>query len=191
MNQTILTIKNVKRVLLLLVILGGAYVAANYIFKQRLQGRGPNSSITTQAGESKVAQALVTKDVNEEITFNLPTDDKNPIRYQIQKAELYDEIVVKGQKATAVPGRKFLVLTIKVDNPTSITFNINTRDYVRLGVEDSEEWLAPEIHNDPVEVQAISTKYTRVGFPVDEDQQNFKIRMGEIKGDKRTIDISL
>jgi hypothetical protein len=65
---------------------------------------------------------------------------------------------------------------------------INSRDYVRLIVDgNTKEMLAPEIHNDPVEAQAISTKYTRVGFPINTSDKNLVLQVGEINGPKQTI----
>ncbi len=130
------------------------------------------------------------EDLNKEFTF--PVSDTIKLKFSLQKAELSNQIVVQGQNATAVPGRTFLIVTIKIVNDSNQTIKMNTRDYVRLSVNGDEgTWLAPDIHNDPVEVQAISTKYTRVGFPVNTSDKNFKLQIGEIKGDKEKIDLNL
>jgi hypothetical protein len=42
-----------------------------------------------------------------------------------------------------------------------------------------------------VEVQAISTKFTRVGFPINENDSDLKLRVGEIEGEKETIPLEL
>ena len=110
------------------------------------------------------------------------------VKYMIEKAELRDEIIVQGKRATAVKGRTFLIFNLKVSNEFTQSIEINTKDYVRLSVNgNEEEWLAPDIHNDPVTVQAISTKYTRVGFPINDSDTNLIIRIGEIEGEKEKI----
>ena len=69
---------------------------------------------------------------------------------------------------------------------------INTKDFIRLSVNNNQnEWLAPDLHNDPVEVQAISTKNTRLGFPVNESDKNLVLQVGEIEGYKQQISLSL
>lgn len=128
--------------------------------------------------------------------FAFPLRDNNgeeidKMRYIIEKAEIRDEIIVKGKKATSVKGRTFLIVDLKLINNFNKGIEINTRDYVRLVVNNNEvETPAPDIHNDPVEVQAISTKYTRVGFPIDDNVQSLKLRVGEINGEKQIIELN-
>lgn len=129
--------------------------------------------------------------------FSFPLKDAKgekiaEIKYMIEKAELRDEIIVKGQKATAVRGRTFLIFNLKITNEYKSDIEIDSRDYIRLSVNgDRQVWLAPEIHNDPVQVQAISTKYTRVGFPINESDANLVLRVGEIDGEKEEIPLDI
>lgn len=127
--------------------------------------------------------------------FSFPFKDESgkeagKIIYRLENAELRDEIVVKGQRATAIYGRTFLILNIKLKNEGSKSVQINTRDFVRLSVNGSPDWLAPDIHNDPVEVLSISTKYTRLGFPINDSDKDLKLQVGEINGEKTTVNLS-
>ena len=97
---------------------------------------------------------------------------------------------MKGQRARAVQGRNFLILNLKLTNQYTQAIEIKTSDYVRLSVNNKNEFLAPDIHNDPVAVQPISTKYTRIGFPINDSDKNLMLRIGEIKGKKETIKLS-
>lgn len=130
-------------------------------------------------------------EINESFEFplkdkkGLPTEEK--IKLSITKVDRSKSIVVKGQNATAVPGRTFLIVNLKLENPTKISLSMKTRDFIRLQIEGQSDRLAPDIHNDPTEVQAISTKLTRVGFPVEENALKFKLLVGEIDGEKTEI----
>lgn len=143
----------------------------------------------------EVKGASAVQELDKEFSFpikNSKGEEVDKIRYIIDKAELRNEIIVKGQKATSVKGRTFLILNLKLVNSFNQPIEIDTRDYVRLSVNgNKEEWLAPDIHNDPVEIQAISTKNTRVGFPINEDDRGLVIRIGEINGDKEEIELQL
>lgn len=151
-------------------------------------------SLSSRGGSSnnQVLGAKATQFLNKEISFPLMDEEGNEvsrISYMVEKAELMDEILVKGEKATAIKGRTFFVLTIKIKNDFDKSIEINTKDYVRLKIAGSEELLAPDIHNDPVTVQAISTKYTRLGFPINDSDRQVTLRLGEINGPKESLDV--
>lgn len=130
-----------------------------------------------------------------EKTFKFPLKDDagkevSSITYEIQNAELRDQIIVKGETVTAVKGRTFAIINLKLVNSYNKGVSINTKDYIRLILNGSSEKLAADIHSDPVEVQAISTKYTRIGFPIDSDVKGFTLQVGEITGKKQDINVS-
>lgn len=145
------------------------------------------------SGKATISDALKTMPLNKEFKFPLK-DDKGEtvgeIRYIIESAELRDEIIIKGQKAYAVKGKLFMVLNLKIINESSKNISMSTKDYARLFVNNNEsEPLSPSIHNDPVVVDAISVKSTRIGFTINENDKDLKIKVGEIKGDKTIVDI--
>lgn len=152
-----------------------------------------SSAAVAGANKAVIKDAIATLPLNREFKFPLK-DDKDAvlgeIKYTIENAELRDEIVVKGKRASAVAGRRFLVLNLKVSNETNQNISMNTKDYVRLVLNGNEaEPLSPSIHNDPVVVDAISVKPTRIGFAINESDKDLKIKVGEIKGNKETIDL--
>lgn len=177
------------RLILLVLLLFIIFLGVIKTLGSGTQGNSSNQSV-------QISQAIKGKAINREFTFYLVKGDgaapDKQFKFLIDQAELRNEIVVKGKKATAVKGRDFLIVTIKIANPHNQSFKINTRDFVRLSVDNNEaEWLAPDIHNDPVEVQAISTKLTRVGFPVNESAKTFALQIGEINGPKEIIRLDL
>lgn len=155
--------------------------------------RGKNSSASTSNTPSDIGGAKESAAINREFIFPIKDasgEQVSSLKYTIETAELRDEIIVKGQKATSIKGRIFLILTVKITNDLDKVIQINTRDYVRLIRNGNPgEQLAPDIHNDPVEIQPISTKYTRVGFPINDGDKDLQLQVGEIKGTKELIPV--
>ncbi len=175
-----------KPILLVIIVSAAIFVGIKYLAKS---GKG------SVAGENvAVSDAKASTDVGKEFTFPLKNskgEELSSIKYKLEKADLRDEIIYKGKRATAVKGRDFLIINLKITNEYKQSIELKTRDYIRLSVNgNEEEWLAPDIHNDPVEIQAISTKYTRVGFPINESDTNLVLRVGEIDGEKEKIPLN-
>lgn len=173
--------KHLKSILIASVVVILIVIAGKSLF---------NIGGTDATATPEVKPAKATLNVNKEFSFPLNTAEGEKVadvKFMIENAELRDDIIVNGSRATSIKGRQFLILTVKISNEYRSSIQIDTRDYVRLSVNGADEWLAPDIHNDPVEVQAISTKYTRLGFAINEKDQNIAIRIGEINGYKELI----
>lgn len=176
-------------IVIVLLLLGGLFFAV------KNAGNSSRGVAGTADSRIELKKPLATQTINK--TFSFPLKDGagktvSTIKYTIEAAEMRDEIIVKGQRATSVKGRTFLILPIKITNSYNQSVQINARDYVRLIVNNNtNEKLAPDIHNDPVEVQAISTKQTRVGFPIDDTVSSLVLQVGEINGDKQDITLTL
>lgn len=168
-------------VVLIIIILG--LVGAFIYFKK-------GSVLSANSGKVDVQAALATQDINKTIDLVVADGKTQPVKMTLQSVELRDEVFVQGKRAKAVKGRTFLILNVKLVNDNSSSLQLQTRNFVRLSLNGNEnEWLAPEIHNDPVEVQAQSVKYTRIGYSINEGSSNMKLRIGKIDGDKQTIDL--
>ncbi len=132
------------------------------------------------------------KELSLQKEFSFPLKDAtgkevSKIKVALLNAAQQRVIIVKGRQARALSNRTFLVINLKITNDYNKTIQINLRDYLRLTVNKSSEKLAPDIHNDPVEIQALSTKYTRVGFPINRSDKNIVLQVGEINRDKEMI----
>ena len=174
-----------------LIVIAGFLVSTKAIAQN--QNRSENVSQIVSSQPISPPVPFTKQDINKDFSFTLTTaTTKNPIKYDIESAELVKEIIINGQRAQAVNGRAFLLLNLKITNENNQNLQINTRNFVRLAkAENPDEWSAPDIHNDPVEVQAISTKYTRIGFPVNDTDKQFIIRVGEITGIKTDFPLNL
>jgi hypothetical protein len=162
----------------------------------RLSG-GPSGNSAVASSNDKRVEILAPKgvqDINKSFEFPLKDQDGKDVgtmKYEVQNVELRDEIVIKGERAAAVRGKTFLVVNIKVTNSLDKSIKVNVKDYIRLALNNSNEKLAPDIHNDPVDVLAISTKLTRVGFPISDSDNNLTLQIGEINGKKQMIKLNL
>ncbi len=154
----------------------------------------PKTVAGTQDNKIEIQKSKASQELNKEFLFPLKDatgKEISKLKFSIQRAEKRDEIIVKGQKATSIKGRTFLILNLKITNDYNRSIQINAKDYLRLIVNNSSEKLAPDIHNDPVEIQAISTKFTRLGFPINDADTNLTLQVGEIDGKKELINLNL
>lgn len=156
-------------------------------------GGSGSSTLGTQDTRPSSTTAKAKQNINK--IFQFPIRDEkgkevSKFSYEVMSAELYDSIIVKGQRANAIKGRTFLIINLKISNSNNQPVSINTRDYLRLSVNSSNELIAPDIHNDPVEAQAISTKYTRAGVAINDSDKDIILNVGEITGIKESIKIN-
>lgn len=155
---------------------------------------GRQMATSSQESLIAVAKPYYSKTINKDFSFpvrDTKGDTVATITYTIQSVELQNQIILQGQKADAVAGRTFLIINLKILNPSTQNIQLNTRDFIRVSIANTSELLAPEIHNDPVTIQPISTKYTRLGLPIDASVTDIKLHVGEINGQKTTIDVPL
>lgn len=153
-----------------------------------------SSGASTTATPTQIQTPKAIKNINKEFSFPIKNDkgeEISKLKYILTDSQLTNEIIVKGQKASAAAGRTFLTVNLKIINDTNRKIQIDTRDYIRLIVNGNDkELLAPTIHNDPVEIQPISTTFTRLGFALNTTDKKQQLRVGEINGSKTTIDLN-
>ncbi len=153
--------------------------------RQFLFGSAADSSTQSPA---ILAQQSVNK------TFSFPVADSTgqqatTIAYTIVSVDKQNQVIIKGQRASAVTGRTFFIVNLKLTNTSSQTIQLNSRDYVRISVDNQNELFAAEMYNDPIIVQPISTEYTHIGFPIDSTQNTLTLHVGQLSGPKTDIPI--
>ena len=201
-NQLISSLKNIKlpkfnkKNIFMIIIPIVAVLLFVFLIRQMLITSGDTIGNTVGGVNTIVTDSkpLATVPLNREFKFPL-RDQKGKeigkLSYTLKDAELRKQIIVKGKRATAVDGRIFLIINLKIVNDLNQGLEVNSRDYIRITVNgNSKELFAPDIHNDPVEVQAISTKNTRVGLAINESDRNIILQVGEINGKKTIIPLS-
>lgn len=172
------------------LVLAGVVISAVLIAFFALKNVMTADRVDKTPVTSKIAlqEAKAKADINKTLSFPL-IDQKGKevsrIEYSIINAELQDQIISKGKNYTTVKGRTILIINLKITNQHEKSIEINSKDYIRLTVNGSPELLAADINNDPVMIQATSTKYTRLGFPISDTDKNIKLIVGEIGSSKK------
>lgn len=177
-------------------IAGAAIVLVIAVGFLLLRNFAPQTTLGEVNGDSRTEapEPIATQGLNRSFEFPL-LDEKGKevakIKYLVESANIQDAFIYKGSMATAVKGRTFLIFNLKITNPYKDTIEVNTRDYIRVKVNGNNEQLAPEIHNDPVEIQGNSTKYVRIGLPINDTDKDIVVLVGELEGNKQEIKLNL
>lgn len=173
------------------LIIALVFVALGVIGGQYMISKPPVKGVNTIAQQTQKQETPINR------SFEFAAYDKNKklstkkVIYTLITAEKTNEIIIKGKRATAVNGRAFLIVNLKISNSEDDSRFMNTRNYIRIQPKGSEDKLAPDIHNDTVEIQPLSTKITRVGVPINQSDTEFTLYVGEVEGAKEEITISL
>lgn len=135
------------------------------------------------------------KSQNLDQSFNFPIysqgqKTENGLELKVTTIERSDQVVVNGKTATSKEGKDFLIINIEIKNPTNDKLNVHPVDFFRL-VDDSGNHFAADVYNDPVVSEPIAIKKTRIGYVVDKSQSNFKFEVGEINGEKQTVEVNI
>lgn len=124
---------------------------------------------------------------------------KDKMSMNIKSIEKTNEILVKGNPATAKGESRFLVLNVELSNNTKERLIVAPLDLLRLVIDDQKR--AAEIYTEEltqikgsVVVEPDSTKLTRIGFVLSEDivAKKKSLQIGEVNSEeKELIELSL
>lgn len=127
--------------------------------------------------------------------YNFPITDSEgnkvaDIEYKMTNYELTNQVTINNiYKATVTDDKEILVFNIELTNEKDKAINIMAGDYVRLTKNGEDKLIAPDIDSDPVEVRPKSTKNTKLGFTLLKTDKDVSVEVGELGGDKETIEI--
>lgn len=175
-------------VVFFLVIISGSFYAG----MKFAQSKKVLAQVQMTSSQMAPPPILSHQTINKSFSFPLKDDKGQKVSdflYVIPSAQLQNEIIINGQPAHAVKGKEFLVLNLKIVNNFNKGIMVNTRDYIRLSVNQNSERLAADVHNDPVHIQPSSTKYTRLGYTINTTDKNITFFVGEIDGKKQTVNL--
>lgn len=169
--------KKIKKYLPLLLVL--LLIFAVFSLVRRIWGGKTKGEVTVQ--------------VNQTFEFVGRDDDGNPTEVTLPltflSATKQDSVNIQGQKATAKNGKVFLVLDFEAKNNTSNPLYLLPVDLIRL-LQDEETRIAPSVHQGRLEVRPVSSKFSNLGFVIEEKQKDFQFEIGEIDGEKTGLTVS-
>ncbi|MBN1169161.1 hypothetical protein JXA63_04695 [Candidatus Woesebacteria bacterium] len=128
-------------------------------------------------------------------TYTFPVTDPQgnklaDIQYKIIDYELTNQVTVNNfYKAIVTDDKEILVFNVELTNDEDRAVNIMAGDYLRLTKNGEDKLIAPDIDSDPVEVRPQSTKNTKLGFTLLKTDKGISVEVGELGGDKETIEI--
>jgi hypothetical protein len=149
---------------------------------------------TIISSQPTIIPSPATKVLKLDKKYIFPINDQSSIKlgeisFIIKDIERTKEVMVNGQKATAVGDRELVILNLELTNSQNLAVRINARNYIRLMVNGEEKLLAPDFHSDPVDLQPQSTKELRMGFSIAQADTNILLQVGELEGPKEIIKI--
>ena len=128
-------------------------------------------------------------------TYTFPVTDSqgnklSDIEYKLINYELTNQVMINNfYKAIVADDKEILVFNVELTNDEDRAVTIMTGDYLRLTKNGEEKLIAPDIDSDPVEVRPRSTKNTKLGFTLFKTDKDINVEVGELGGDKETIEI--
>lgn len=172
--------------LIVAALLSGAF----FILKEKISTQSVPPLISGQTNFSPQNQITVNRKIEIPIRSSSGTVTGEKLAINLSTIDKSNKILIQGKPATARAGKTFIIINLEIDNSTKNQLTVRPVDFIRL--QDSQgRSFASDVHNESVKAEAVSTKRTRVGFVVDENQKDFKFLIGEITGEKQTVEISI
>lgn len=173
--------------LVIIIVLG--YKIFTSVKKTNTQATNPKA-ITSQA-EQKVS-------LNKEFEFKIPAINdqgqmivrkEGQIKFVLTDAELKKEIKVKNETKKANDGQNYLILRIELQNDTADRLAIISNKYIRLIGENNKKF-SPDFHNAMVAIDPLSVRRDLVAYIVNQNAKNFTFQIGELEGQKQSIEMA-
>jgi hypothetical protein len=186
--------KNLAWTLVIILTLLLTLSVAIIFFMYNEQSSKPQSLPPTILLQPTVTPTPAAKIFNLNKKYTFPINSGNSLKlgdieFLIKDIERTKEVMVNGQKATAIGNKELIILNLELTNSQNIGVRVNARNYVRLKVNGEEKLLAPEFHSDPVDLQPQSTKELRMGFSINQTDTNILLQVGELDGPKDIINL--
>ena len=162
----------------IIVVLGAWYFTKNNSADSNTVSLSPQS---TGRLDKKLSFPIRNKDGKE---------TGNSLTVTFTSLERTDKLLYGGKPLTAKQGKDFVVNNIEIENTTKDRLSVRPVDFIRL-VDENGKNYAPDIQINALKVEALSTKKTRTIFIVSENSKTLKFLIGEINGNRETVEVTL
>lgn len=131
--------------------------------------------------------------LNKQVAFPIRDKDGkdtgNKLTVTFTSLERTDKILYSGKPLSAKPGKDFVVSNIEIENTTKDRLTVRPVDFIRLDAGGKN--YAPDIQINALKVEPLSVKKTRTIFIVNEEPKTLKFLIGEISGNRETVEVTL
>lgn len=179
--------KNVDKKYLAAGVIGLLVVAG---FGLYLAKSGNSASEVASVKTTSSAPSSINKKLSIPIREQSGKETGKQLIVNFTNVERSEELLYKGRPLLPRDGKDFAVINIEIENSTNDRLTVRPADFVRL-VDSEKRNYAPDIQTDPIKVEPLSIKRTRTVFIISDDQKNIKFLIGEINGNKETVEIKI
>lgn len=135
-----------------------------------------------------------TASLNKKVEF--PIRDKsgketgNKLTVTFTSLERANKVLYSGKPLIAKQGKDFIISNIEIENTTKDRLTVRPVDFIRL-VDNEGRNYAADLQTNPLKVEPLSIKKTRTIFIASEDMKTLKFLIGEINGNRETVEVAL
>ncbi len=119
---------------------------------------------------------------------NKAGETEEKLKFTLVSAEKVKQVSRQNVPIRAAEDQEFLVIGLELENETKETLYLYPAELIRL-VDEQGKKFAPDYYNQMAEVLPISVKKDEIAFNVNATQKTFHLQVGEIEGEKETIEI--
>lgn len=132
--------------------------------------------------------------LNKQIAFPIRDKDGkdtgNKLTVNFTSLERTNKILYSGKPLSAKQGKDFVVSNIEIENTTKDRLTVRPVDFIRLQDAGGKNYAA-DIQINALKVEPLSVKKTRTIFIVNEEPKTLKFLIGEINGNRETVEVTL
>jgi len=161
-----------------IVILGAWYLTKN--------SKADNNTVNL----SPVATGNLDKKVAFPIRDKEGKDTGSKLTVTFTTLERANKLLYGGKPLSAKQGKDFVVSNIEIENTTKDRLTVRPVDFIRLQDAGGKNYAA-DIQTNSLKVEPLSVKKTRTIFIVNEEPKTLKFLIGEINGNRETVEVTL